>query len=248
VHNFVVEKRDRHFAGFSLVELLVVIGIITILISILLPTITKARESASRTQCLSNLRQVGMAFRMYAMMNNDQVPLGYRKGSDGPQKQLNSMVYSATAHRYVIFGWMYVAGMMTSPAVFYCPSENNPQSMFNSSINPWPPGPDGNPALQTYCGYGCRPDIFLPDDPAAYAATTLPKLLRFKNKAILADLTSLPARLDTRHRTGVNVLFGDGSGKWLERKPFDATLKQCTSLSTVFNPQQDLIWQNLDSQ
>ena len=144
------------------------------------------------------------------------------------------MVYSATAKKYVIFGWLYMAGMMNSPQVFFCPSENNPQSMFNSSVNPWPPGPDGNPAMQTYCGYGCRPDILLPDDPAAYTSSTLPRLLKFKNKAIVADLTSLPEHIGSRHRIGVNVLYGDGSVKWVERQPFNAPLAQCTAIFDGF--------------
>lgn len=60
--------------AFTLVELLVVIGVIAILVGVLLPMMTQARESSRSAVCLSNLRQIAVALQMYADHNQDRYP------------------------------------------------------------------------------------------------------------------------------------------------------------------------------
>ena len=122
--------------GFTLVELLVVIGIIAILISVLIPVLGKARESSQRTACLSNLREVMNSLRLYAGTFKDACPIGYV----GDLKQFSYVMNingTSLPHTVTSIGFVALAGFAKNGKQFYCPSEQDILFQYDSYQNSW---------------------------------------------------------------------------------------------------------------
>jgi prepilin-type N-terminal cleavage/methylation domain-containing protein/prepilin-type processing-associated H-X9-DG protein len=250
-----VQSRRR---AFTLVELLVVIGIIAVLVSLLLPALGKSREQARRVACLSNLKQIHFAMYEYALAHKDQVPIGWRMVTANPAKQFNSMLYSGTAQKFVLFGRLYVMGLMPSEqaaSVFYCPSETDPAYLCNTTANPWPPGPEGGSKTNVNTSYALNSEIQIYDDltgaSAGMASTyRMPRLSQFKNRAIVADMITTEDYVKRRHKDGVNVLYGDGGATWLSRSAFayngEDLLKLPQGIAASNNSTMDAMWSLMD--
>ncbi|HEV7301152.1 MAG TPA: type II secretion system protein [Tepidisphaeraceae bacterium] len=137
----------RNQRGFTLVELLVVIGIIALLISMLLPALNKARAAANVVACASNMRQIGFAMRMYANANGDSVTPAMTDDNRHlfslPQPSYGYVKWDALIDRYLggkgkpedyrVGANIGGSGVTPTAKVYACPADgiartNNPRS------------------------------------------------------------------------------------------------------------------------
>ena len=133
-------RRQRR-RGFTLIELLVVVAIIALLISILLPSLSRAREQSRATLCMSNLKQVGLGFYYYMEDNEDRPPPNRLKSSSGAP-------YGGTPPDFRDSDWWYYQHMVTKfilsdkrshtnaafGGVFKCPSDLDAGRAYSMNI------------------------------------------------------------------------------------------------------------------
>jgi prepilin-type N-terminal cleavage/methylation domain-containing protein/prepilin-type processing-associated H-X9-DG protein len=178
--------------GFTLVELLVVIAIIAILVALIFPVFSRVRENARRASCASNLRQVGLALRLYAQDYG-----GWFPPSDGRGYSPLAPVPSAEHHMWDFFE--RVVPYAKSPAIFRC-------SAAGGQISHW--GVQVSPITGFVTDYE-RPGPWMYNQDPESSEIARPDLCTLAGDYPCGIAVGRP-----RHSGGMNILFLDNHVQW----------------------------------
>ena len=126
-----MKKILKQNKAFTLIELLVVIAIIAILAALLLPALAAAKRKAQRINCISNLKQVGIAFRLWEGDNGDRYPMAVSTLNNGAQERIYSSAGNATGGYGLTNVFTVMSNELSTPKILYCPSDNNRTATTN---------------------------------------------------------------------------------------------------------------------
>ncbi len=184
--------------AFTLLELLVVIGILSMLIAIMLPSLKKAREQARDTQCLTHLHGLYIAVTTY-LHDYERFPDLNNEPQDGSW-QYNYLIYDGRDFDSN-FGPLLQEGRSAEYlGILYCPVQTDPYHSFATPQNPWPVVP----LLDTRSGYARRNNL------------SGKSLAEFRgNPAMMSDVFHLPKVVKSAHKNGINAVYLDGHAQWV---------------------------------